>query len=212
MTFHVLDLRSRFLYLTRDFLPTLHKVSTMIPFVAFVALVILTAIWFMVSYNGFIRERNLIREAWSGIETQLKRRYDLIPRLVETVKGYMQHERGLLEQVSGLRAKCMTAGSIQQKGEAENALTTSLRSIFAVAEAYPDLKANQTMIELQEKLADVEDQLQLARRYYNGTVRNFNIRVESFPSNMIAGMFNFRPAEFFQIGNAAEREAPVVKF
>lgn len=184
----------------------------MIIMFAFILMIALIVLWFIVSYNGFIRERNLIKEAWSGIETQLKRRYDLIPRLVETAKGYLQHERGLLEQVSGLRAKSMSAGSIQKKGEAETELTNSLRSIFAVAEAYPDLKANQIMIELQQKLADVEDQLQLARRYYNGTVRDFNIRVESFPTNLIAGMFSFRLAEFFQIGNAEERKAPAVKF
>ncbi|MCX6138780.1 MAG: LemA family protein [Ignavibacteriales bacterium] len=165
----------------------------MIIMFAFILMIALIVLWFIVSYNGFIRERNLIKEAWSGIETQLKRRYDLIPRLVETAKGYLQHERGLLEQVSGLRAKSMSAGSIQN-------------------EAYPDLKANQIMIELQQKLADVEDQLQLARRYYNGTVRDFNIRVESFPTNLIAGMFSFRLAEFFQIGNAEERKAPAVKF
>jgi LemA protein len=128
------------------------------------------------------------------------------------VKGYMQHERGVLEAITELRSKSMSATSVGEKGAAENALSRTLKSLFAVAEAYPDLKANQNFLDLQKSLTDIEDQIQLARRYYNGTVRDFNILVEAFPSALVASMFGFKLAEFFEIEAVAEREVPSVKF
>lgn len=166
-----------------------------------------------VIYNRFIRSRNLLNEAWSGIDVQLKRRHDLIPNVVETVKGYAQHERKAFEEITRLRSKLSDqTTTIQEKGKLENSITQALKSIFAIAEAYPDLKANQNFIELQKTLADVEEQLQLARRYYNGTARDYNITVESFPNNILAVLFHFGKAEYFEIELATERETPEVKF
>ncbi len=179
---------------------------------ATLVVLVLLAVWFVSLYNSLIRGRNLVREGWSGIDAQLKRRYDLIPRLVESVKGYLSHERTLIEDISSQRTRAMSTTSVAEKGAAESALTTSLRSLFAVAEAYPDLKASVNMAEFQKALADTEDQIQLARRYYNGTVRDFNTRIESFPGNIVANMFSFRTAEFFQLDSEAERTAPEVKF
>lgn len=168
-------------------------------------------LWLNVIFNKFIRGKNLIAEAWSGIDVQLKRRYDLIPNLVETVKGYSQHERKLFEDIANIRSQCMSTQGVVEKGQAENALTQQLRSLFAVAESYPDLKANQNFLDLQKNLAAIEDEIQLARRYYNGTVRDFDILVESFPSNIIALLFVFKRADFFEIEVATQREAPTVK-
>ena len=181
--------------------------------ITFVFLLILVGIivWLIVIFNKFIRGKYLIAEAWSGIDVQLKRRYDLIPNLVETVKGYSQHERKLFEDIANIRSQCMSTQGVVEKGQAENALTQQLRSLFAVAESYPDLKANQNFLDLQKNLTAIEDEIQLARRYYNGTVRDFNIRVESFPSNIIAFIFAFKRAEFFEIEVATQREAPTVK-
>ncbi len=178
-----------------------------ITFVVFLLLILLI----VVLYNGLIRARNHVREAWSGISTQLKRRHDLIPRLVEAVKGYMSYEKSLLEQITTQRTTSMSVESVQKKGESERALTSSLRSLFALAENYPDLKANTTVTELQKALIDTEDQLQFARRYYNGTVRDFNIRVETFPGNLVAGMFGFKQAEFFALDDDSERITPEAK-
>jgi LemA protein len=169
-------------------------------------------LWFIGLYNRFIRGKNLMQEAWSGIDVQLKRRHDLIPNLVETAKGYMQYERSVLQEITELRSKSMSATSVGEKGAVENALSRTLRSLFAVAEAYPDLKANQNFLDLQKNLTDTEEQIQLARRYYNGTVRDFNILVEAFPSALVASMFGFKLAEFFEIEAVAEREVPSVKF
>ncbi len=180
--------------------------------IALLVVIAVVALWFIVAYNRFVKARNMMREAWSGIEVQLKRRYDLIPNLIETVKGYMGHERALIEKVTDLRSRAMTAETVREKGQAENVLTQSLRSLFAVAEAYPDLKANQNFLELQRALSDIEEQVQLARRYYNGTVRDFNILVESFPTNVLAGMFGFKAGDFFEISDEAERGVPEVKF
>ena len=177
-----------------------------------IGIIVLAASALIIIYNTFIRRKNLAAEAWSGIDVQLKRRYDLIPNLIETVKGYMQHERGLLEEITGLRSKAMGAEDLKNKAQAENALSSVLKSLFAVAESYPDLKASQNFIDLQKNLADIEDQLQLARRYYNGTVRDFNIIVESFPSNIIASVFGFKNLEFFEIEESSERAAPKIKF
>ena len=163
-------------------------------------------------YNKLVRLKNLVEEGWSGIDVQLKRRANLIPNLIETVKGYMGHERDLLSKVTELRAQSMSARDVAEKGQLEGLLSRSLANVFAVAEGYPDLKANQNFLDLQTQLSEIEEQIQLARRYYNGTVRNMNIQVESFPSNIVAGMFNFTQAEFFEIEDPADRAVPEVKF
>jgi len=163
-------------------------------------------------YNKFIRLRNMVAEGWSGIEVQLKRRANLIPNLLETVKGYMGHERELLSKVTELRSQSMQERAVGEKARLEDKLSRSLANVFAVAEGYPDLKANQNFSELQAELSEIEDQVQLARRYYNGTVRNLNTQVESFPGNIIAGIFKFTRAEFFEIEDAADRTVPEVKF
>lgn len=169
------------------------------------------AIWFIFRYNSFIRLKNLIDEAWSGIDVQLKRRYDLIPNLVATVKGYSEHEKGIFEEVARLRSVSMNATTIQEKAQAENGLTQALKTLFAVAENYPELKANQNFIELQRELSNIENQLQLARRYYNGVVREYNTRITVFPSSLIASIMSFKKAPFFEIASI-ERETPQVKF
>ena len=163
-------------------------------------------------YNKFIRLRNMVEEGWSGTEVQLKRRANLIPNLLETVKGYMGHERELLSKVTELRSQSMQERAVGEKARLEEKLSHSLANVFAVAEGYPDLKANQNFAELQAELSEIEDQIQLARRYYNGTVRNLNIQVESFPGNIIAGIFKFTRAEFFEIEDPGDRTLPEVSF
>lgn len=181
-------------------------------FLAIAGLIAVFAFWVALTYNRFIRGRNLVKEGWSGIDVQLRRRYDLIPNLVNSVKGYMEHERSLLERITELRSRAMSATSVKEKGEAETALARSLRSLFAVAEGYPDLKANQNFLELQKALAEIEDQVQLARRYYNGTARDYNILCESFPNNIAASFFGFKSVDFFDVGDEAARQAPEVRF
>ena len=180
----------------------------------YVALGILGAlmIWVVAIYNKLVRNRNLVREGWSGIETQLKRRSNLIPNLVEAVKGYMGQEKGVLEKVTEMRSRTGQAKSPAERGKAEGLLGQALANVFAVAEAYPDLKSNQNFLDLQNELSDIEDQVQMARRYYNGTVRNLNIVIESFPSNMVANSFKFVQAEFFEIEDEADRAVPKVSF
>ncbi len=163
-------------------------------------------------YNKLVRNKNLVDEGWSGIETQLKRRANLIPNLVETVKGYATHERSALEEVTKLRTEAMSTTDIAERGHKEGELTAALGRLFAVAEAYPDLKASQNFIDLQDDLSEIENEIQLARRYYNGTVRNMNILVESFPSNLVASMFAFVTANFFEIDDADDRTVPEVSF
>ena len=174
--------------------------------------VILVLIIAIFMYNRLIRSRNILNEAWSGIDVQLKRRHDLIPNIIETVKGYVKHERKVLEEITNLRSRLASPGTVQEKGQVENSFSQALKSIFALAEAYPDLKANQNFIELQHTLADAEEQIQLARRYYNGAARDYNTMVQSFPGNIMARMFGFSKAEFFEIELATEREVPGVKF
>jgi len=169
-------------------------------------------LWFIATYNRLIKLRNMKEEGWSGIDVQLKRRSNLIPNLLETVKGYMGHERSVLEKVTELRTRSMNADSIGSKIAAESALTRTLGHLFAVAENYPDLKASQNFIDLQNSLAEIEDEIQMARRYYNGTVRNLNVGIETFPNSIVAGMFNFAKAECFEIEDAAERAGPKVDF
>lgn len=163
-------------------------------------------------YNRLVKNQNLVQEGWSGIDVQLKRRADLIPNLIETVKGYMGHERQVLERVTELRTQSLKASSPGEKGRVEGMLTSALGNLFAVAENYPDLKASQNFMELQRSLADVEDQIQLARRYYNGAARNMNIMVDSFPSNLVARAFNFQRVEYFELEDAGDRAVPRVSF
>jgi LemA protein len=165
-----------------------------------------------VVYNSFIRKQNLVKEAWSGMDVQLKRRYDLIPNLIRTVQGYASHEKTLFESVTQARAQALDAKGVKPQADAENTLTGQLKSLFALAENYPTLKANENFKELQQSLSAIEDEIQMSRRYYNGTVRDFNILAESFPSNLIAKMFDFKQKEFFEIELATQREAPEVKF
>ncbi|MFA5110485.1 MAG: LemA family protein [Desulfobaccales bacterium] len=163
-------------------------------------------------YNKLVSNKNMVAEGWSGIDVQLKRRADLIPNLIETVKGYMGHERGVLDQVTELRAKSLKAEGVGDKAKVEGALGAALGNLFAVAENYPDLKASANFIQLQQSLGDIEDQIQLARRYYNGAARNFNILIQSFPSNLVANTFHFTPVEYFEIEAAADRAVPKVSF
>jgi LemA protein len=163
-------------------------------------------------YNKLVRNKNMVSEGWSGIEVQLKRRSNLIPNLIETVKGYMDHEAGVLSEIAKLRTRSKETRSVPEKSRIESALTRSLGNLLALAEAYPDLKASQNFLDLQDDLSQIENELQMARRYYNGTVRNLNISIESFPSNLIAQRFRFEKADFFDIEEAAEREVPEVKF
>ena len=168
-------------------------------------------LWLIVIYNLFIRDRNLMKEAWSGIDVQLKRRHNLIPNLVTTVKGYSKHERNLFEDITEKRAKTIQVDNIKEKSTLETDLSGMLKTLFAVVEDYPDLRANENFLDLQNQLTEIEDQIQLSRRYYNGTVRNYNIRVESFPNNIFAGLFDFKPEEFFEITFATERKTLEVK-
>ena len=184
----------------------------MIGLIIFLVVMVLLVVWPIAIYNRLIRLRNLVKEGWSGIDVQLKRRANLVPNLIETVKGYMGHERELLSKVTELRAKSMGAREVGEKARLEGELSRSLANIFAVAEGYPDLKANQGFVDLQNQLSQIEEQIQMARRYYNGTVRNLNIQVESFPSNIVAGMFKFTEAEFFEIEDEGDRAVPEVKF
>jgi len=173
---------------------------------------IVVVLWVILTYNRLITLRNRSREAWSDIDVQLKRRYNLIPNLVETVKGYASHERELFERVTKARSQAMGAQTIKEKGEAENFLSSTLKSLFAVAENYPDLKASTNFLELQRELRDTEDKIQAARRFYNTNVRDINIKIESFPANIVARLFNFKLMEFFEIEEAVAREPVKVKF
>ncbi|MFA5359732.1 MAG: LemA family protein [Patescibacteria group bacterium] len=163
-------------------------------------------------YNGLIRLKVRVDEAWSDIDVQLKRRYDLIPNLVETVKGYAAHEKSTLDAVITARNSAMQAGSGEAKAKAENALSDTLKSIFALAESYPNLKANENFLELQRELTDTEDKIQAARRFYNGNVRDFNTKLQVFPTNVMAGMLGFKSREFFGIEDAKQKEVVNVKF
>jgi LemA protein len=178
------------------------------------AVVVVAAIYAVSIYNGLVKNRQMVEEGWSGIDVQLKRRTDLIPNLLETVKGYMSHERETLEAVTNARAAATSAsaGSPEQRAAAEGQLGQALGRLIATAEAYPDLKANTTFLEFQTALQGVEEEIQMSRRYYNGAVRNLNVQVESVPSNFIAGPFGFKKAEYFELENPADRAVPTVKF
>ena len=169
-------------------------------------------IYAVAAFNRLVRLRNLVREGWSGIDVQLKRRTDLVPNLVEVVQGYAAHERTTLEEVTRMRASSVAASDVGGQAAAARGLQASLGKLLAVAEAYPQLKADKNFLELQQQLADVEDQLQMARRYYNGTVRNLNIAIQSFPSNLMAGMLGFREEPFFELDDRTQAAAPGVAF
>lgn len=170
-------------------------------------------VWVIFAFNRLVSLRTRSKEALSDIDVQTKRRYDLIPNLVEAVKGYMQHERGVLENVTRARTEAMSvSGSALQKAEKENVLSAALKSLFAVSENYPDLKASENFLELQRELSDTENKIQAARRFYNGNVRDLNIKIETFPSNIIAKNFGFVKMDFFEATGAAEKEPVSVKF
>jgi LemA protein len=176
--------------------------------------IVLIALYVVFIYNGLVRSRQMAEEAWSGIDVQLKRRADLIPNLIETVKGYAAHEKSTLEEVVELRnrAQAVPAGDVAGRAQAEGLLGQALGRLLALAEAYPDLKANQNFSELQASLETMESEIQMARRYYNGAARDLNVKVESFPSNLVAGQFGFSKREYFEITNEADRAVPSVKF
>lgn len=183
-------------------------------FYILIGIVVLVVLWVIAAYNGFISKVNRTKEAWADIDVQLKRRYDLIPNLVETVKGYAKHESSTLEGVTAARTAAMNATTPADKAQAENMLTGTLKSLFAVSEAYPDLKANQNFLQLQQELGDTEDKIQAARRFYNSNVQELNTSIDQFPSTMIAKQFHIQKMDLFQLGeaDAAAREAVKVSF
>jgi LemA protein len=173
--------------------------------------VLLFVIWFVALYNGLVRLRNFVRESWSDIDTELKRRFDLIPRLVETVKGYAKHEREVFDRVVQARNRMLEgAGHPRELAKRQNDVVGSLRGLFAVAEGYPELKANANFLQLQQELVNTEDRIQAARRFYNANVRDLNTKVEAVPTNIVAGMFGFERAEFFEVEDLDIRAAPAV--
>ncbi|MDM9626590.1 LemA family protein [Rhizobium sp. S152] len=177
-------------------------------------IIVLIALYAVFVYNGLVRARQMAEEAWSGIDVQLKRRADLIPNLIETVKGYATHEKTTLEEVVKLRnqAQAVPSGDVAGRAQAEGLLGAALGRVMALAEAYPDLKANENFRELQTSLETMESEIQMARRYYNGAARDLNVKVESFPSNLVANQFGFQKREYFEITNEADRAVPSVKF
>jgi LemA protein len=168
--------------------------------------------WVFQTFNGLVRRKNIVAEAWSGVETQLKRRADLIPNLVETVKGYATHERVTFDELARLRSSGQPGQDLAQRAQTEQAITAAIGKIMAVSEAYPQLRASENFQRLEKDLEEIEDQIQLSRRYYNGSVRDFNTMIEQAPTNLIARGFAFKQAAFFQIENAADRDAPKVSF
>lgn len=175
-----------------------------------IGVAVLFVLWVVFAYNRFVALMNQAKEAWADIAVQLKRRYDLIPNLVATVKGYAAHESGAFEKVSAARAAAIGAGNVEEKAKAETVLTASLKSVFAIAEAYPELKANQNFLALQEELSDTENKIQASRRFYNTTVRDLNTAIGSFPGNALAGIFKFETLGFFELGEAdAEAKEPM---
>ena len=175
-------------------------------------LIVLVGGWFVLTYNGLVQLRNAVKNAWSQIDVQLKRRYDLIPNLVETVKGYAGHEKETFERVIQARQAGIAASTVKDQQAAENMITGALRQLFALSESYPNLKANENFLALQEELASTENKIGFARQYYNDAVQTFNTRQEMFPANLVASMLGFQPAEFFEIEETGQRDAPKVKF
>jgi LemA protein len=178
-----------------------------------IAGLVVSGVLVMALYNGLVGARNEVKNGWSAIDVQLKRRHDLIPNLIESVKGYAAHERQTLDEVVKARQQAAAfQGGVEERSKVENALTQSLRSLFAVAEAYPDLKANRSFVALQEELASTENKIGFSRQYYNDAVMRYKNRLEMFPGNVIAGMFNFQPEPFFQLEDGGDRTVPQVKF
>jgi len=175
-------------------------------------LALLVVGWLVLTYNGLVQLRNAVKNAWAQIDVQLRRRYDLIPNLVETVKGYAKHERETFENVVKARQRGIDASTVKEQGQAENMITGALRQLFALSEAYPDLKANQNFLALQEELASTENKIGFARQYYNDAVQTFNTRQQMFPANMVARMLGFEPSDFFELEEREMREAPKVEF
>jgi len=184
----------------------------MLPTVIVVAVFVVLLLWGVAIYNRLVRQRALVKEGFSGITVQLRRRADLVPNLVSTVEGYAAHEKGVLNEVTAHRAEAANAGSVAATAQADNAFTGMLGRLMAVAEAYPDLKASQNFLQFQGELSNTENEIQLSRRYYNGTARDLNTAVESFPSNILANIFHFEKVQYFEIENAADRAVPTVKF
>lgn len=184
----------------------------MIALYIFLGIVFILIVYLIAKYNGFVRLVNHAKEAWSDIDVQLKRRYDLIPNLVNTVKGYAVHEAGTFEKVTEARAQALEAQSLEEKDKAENVLSGTLKSLFAISENYPELKANTNFLQLQNELADTENKIQSARRFYNGNVKELNTNIEMFPANVIAKMFNFKKMEFFGLEDASQKEPVSVNF
>src|ERR1700741_2908971 len=183
----------------------------MVAVIVIVVVVLLLLLVFWLGYNGLVKRRNQVDNAWSQIDVQLKRRHDLIPNLVETVKGYAAHERGTFEAVTNARANAINAQTQPEQAQAENVLSGALKSLFAVAEAYPDLKANQNFLNLQEELTAAEDRVAYARQYYNDSVLSYNTQIQKFPTNILAGAFNFEKREFFDAA-PEDTETPRVQF
>jgi LemA protein len=183
----------------------------MVAVIVIVVIVVLIGLVFWLGYNGLVKRRVQVDNAWSQIDVQLKRRHDLIPNLVETVKGYAAHERGTFEAVTNARANAINAQTPAQQAQAENVLTGALKSLFAVAEAYPDLKANQNFLNLQEELTSAEDRVAYARQYYNDSVNSYNTQIQKFPTNLLAGMFHFENRDFFDAA-PEDTETPQVSF
>ncbi len=178
----------------------------------FLGIIVVVGLLLMSMYNGLVQLRVRADSSWSDIDVQLKRRHDLIPNIVETVKGYAAHEKGTFENIARYRSAAISANTPEEKAAAEGQLTQAMRGLYAVAENYPLLKADQNFLSLQGTLTTIEDNIQSARRYYNAVVRDFNTRVQSFPTNLLAGMFGFTPRQFFEMENAADRENVAVKF
>lgn len=188
-------------------------ISGLLILLLFVAVPVFLVLLFLIgAYNGLVGLRNRFKNAYAQIDVQLKRRYDLIPNLVETAKGYLKHERGTLEAVIQARNIAVSAKSVGEKAQAENVLTGALKSLFAVAEAYPELKANQNFLALQEELTSTENKISFSRQFYNDSVMSFNTQIEVFPTNLIANMFGFLRREFFEVKEEAARQAPKVAF
>lgn len=168
-------------------------------------------VYFIIVFNSLVKARNIFKEAWSGIDVQLKRRFDLVPNLVETVKGYSSHEKQIFEGIAQIRSQSTSPQNVQEISQSENQITNSLKNLFAVAEAYPELKASENFLNLHKSLVTIEDELQMARRYYNGTVRDYNTKIQTFPNNIAAGIFKFTPEQFFEIELATQKDNPEVK-
>lgn len=177
-----------------------------------IAIVVIIILYVIAIFNGLIRLKNRVKEAWADIDVQLKRRYDLIPNLIDAVKGYMSHEASVFEKVTEARAKAINTTGAADKAQAENMLSGALKTLFAVSENYPQLRASENFLKLQEELSDTENKIQAARRFYNNNAMDFNTRQETFPSNLIASIFGFLKAEFFELKDEGQREAPKVNF